>query len=545
MNYILKKNYINYLKTWKNLIFRADIHLIWWCNFKCIMCDNWKKEVEINFDYTQLQKMLLTLKKNYNCNYVRFHGQEPTMYDKLEDLILFSKKIWLKVAIKTNAWLLSDIRLIKIIKYWLDELYLSIDSPNSEIHDKIRWINWSFKKNIDVIVKSRTINPSLKIYINSVVMKINYSELSEMLDLWLKYKLNRVSFVFLNDKNTKDINSINLDKKEFFDFFKKDILEIYRKSNLYWIPVDFSPFISNFLLKENDFIISELKNHILEYKEEIYSFYEWTYWKYFYDKYCCFWQLDHSSINYNWDMFACCVVERDRENSVWNIIKNNLSTLWNSDKYIQYREQSNSLCWYSKKCASNFYNRKQLFKNIYLDDNIYSKSNPINYYRYLKEIQYEYKKIINNIKVNKFKKILLNFYSKLEFYRKLLEKNNITKNDIEKFINIDFIKKLPILNKKILKENYFEIQKLAKWKDFLDCWRKLSSWKSRTRFGAPSSAARIIILMRGERSAMGSILLYSVYCNYKIAGLFLSFFNIAAIFCTYNYFRTRFDMGRN
>jgi molybdenum cofactor biosynthesis enzyme MoaA len=57
------------------------------------MCDNWKKEVEMNFTFDELKRNLVILKKVYNCNYVRFHGQEPTMYSKLEDLILFSKKI--------------------------------------------------------------------------------------------------------------------------------------------------------------------------------------------------------------------------------------------------------------------------------------------------------------------------------------------------------------------------------------------------------------------------------------------------------------------
>jgi hypothetical protein len=65
-----------------------------------------------------------------------------------------------------------------------------------------------------------------------------------MVDLGKKYNLNRVSFVFLNDKNRKDINNINLSKKEFLNFFKEDIVNIYKKSLSYRIPVDFSPFLS-------------------------------------------------------------------------------------------------------------------------------------------------------------------------------------------------------------------------------------------------------------------------------------------------------------
>jgi hypothetical protein len=48
----------------------------------------------------------------------------------------------------------------------------------------------------------------------------------------------------LNDKNRKDIDFLNLKKEDFFYFFKEKVLNIYKKSNEYGIPVDFSPFLS-------------------------------------------------------------------------------------------------------------------------------------------------------------------------------------------------------------------------------------------------------------------------------------------------------------
>ena len=475
----ITKNYINYLNNWKNIIFRVDIHLIWGCNFKCIMCDNWKKKIELNFNFEDLQKYIIILKKKYNCNYIRFHWQEPSLYNKLEDLVLFTKKLWIKVAIKTNGRFINNNRFAKLLAFWLDELCLSIDWPNAEIHDKIRWIKWSFDKNVDLIKKWKKINPKLRIYINSVVMKSNFENLDQMLDFWKKYSLDRVSFVFLNDKNRKNINEINLDKEIFYSFFKNQVLNIYKKSKIFNILVDFSPFLSDLVFKDNDYIINELENNFSKYIYEIGSFYNWDYGKYFYDKYGCFWPIDHASINYNWDMYGCCVVERDSSNSIWNILKDNLEELWNSEKYKKYRSNSNEKCDYAEKCASNFYTRKSLFKDIYLDNNLYQKNNPINYYRYLKEFQYENEEIKNKIKINKFKNILLNFYDKLDFYRNLLEKNNINMEDIESIDSLNFIKNLPILDKKILKENFPEIKEFSIWKTVLN-WK--TSWDSWEKF---------------------------------------------------------------
>ena len=66
------------------------------------MCDNWKKKVELNFSFEDLKKYIVILRKIYACNYVRFHGQEPSLYMQLEELVLFTKKMGMKVAIKTN-----------------------------------------------------------------------------------------------------------------------------------------------------------------------------------------------------------------------------------------------------------------------------------------------------------------------------------------------------------------------------------------------------------------------------------------------------------
>lgn len=476
MNNILKENYINYLKTWKNIYFRADFHIIWWCNFKCIMCDNRKNNIVLNFTHNDILKAILTLKKEYNCNYIRFHWQEPTLYKNISDLILFSKKLWMKTSIKTNWWLLDDKKFIKILKNWLDELYLSIDWPNSNIHDKIRGIKWSFDKNIDLIIKWRRIKPDLKIYINSVILNQNYKNIDEMIDLWFKYNLDRVSFVFLNDKNRKDIKKINLNKKDFYFFFNKKILEIYNKANKYNLNVDFSPFFSDLSWKSIDYIVSELKNNFVNYKKEIENFYSGLYWKTFYDKYWCFWPIDHTSINYTWDIYGCCVVERDSSNSVWNIINENLKDLWNNNKYKKYRDNSNISCSYSFKCASNFNNRKKLFKDIYLDNNLYPKEIPLNYYRYLKELYYEDNDILKNIKISKLKNLLIHFYDNLIFYKELLLNKWISREDIKKINSLDFIVKLPILNKNILKKYFKEIEKLSIWKQVLHWQTSWNSW---------------------------------------------------------------------
>lgn len=487
----LVNNYIHYLQNGKNILFRVDIHIIGGCNFRCVMCDNWQKKTEMIFDHKDILKLILSLKQHYQCNYIRFHGQEPSLYPKLEELILFAKKLGIKVAIKTNGWLITDKRLLRMVQWGLDELYLSIDWPNPRIHDAIRWIPGSFVKNQDLIIKGKFLNPNLKIYINSVVMKSNFAHLVEMMDFGKHHNLDRVSFVFLNDKNRKDIADINLSKEEFLDFFQSEVIAIYRKSETYGIPVDFSPFLSNLVWRTPSYIIKELEENFDSYIPEILDFYQWEYGKHFYDSYGCSWPIDHASINFNGDMFGCCVVERDSEYSVGNILDTDVTKLWGSEKYEQYRNSSDSTCSYAHKCASNFYSRKSLFKDIYLNDTLYPKTTPVHYYRYLRELHMEPREIQDTIKVKKFRSILLYFYHNLKFYRDLLENLWIYEADIANITSLDFIKRLPILTKKILQDNYQEIEALSIWHEKLR-WNTSGSSGNSLKFFYPLDFKRYI-----------------------------------------------------
>lgn len=111
----------------------------------------------------------------------------------------------MKVAIKTNGWLLSDTKLVSLLRYGLDEIYLSIDGPTEEVNDIIRGKSGAFRKNIHILDLAKKISPRVKTYINSVVMRQNMDTLDAMLDLGAKHYVDRVSFVFLNTKNKEDI----------------------------------------------------------------------------------------------------------------------------------------------------------------------------------------------------------------------------------------------------------------------------------------------------------------------------------------------------
>lgn len=404
------------------------------------MCDNWKQKYEVNFTKAEFKKIILTLKLKFRCDYIRFHGQEATLYKDLNDLIEFSKKMKMRVALKTNGWLLTDTRLYKALDIGLDELYLSVDSSESKLHDEIRWIPGSFDKNIDLVKKTREYAPSVWVYFNSVVMRQSYKTLPALLDVCQKYGVMRQSFVFLNDKNRKDIGHVNLSKQEFEDFFKNEIPEIYKKSIQHNIPVDFSPFVSQFVGEKPEKILSMLRSPDEHITYQIDNFYRGIYGQDFYDRYGCQGPIDHASLNYNWDMFGCCVVERDRSNKVWNILKDDLGALWNDSRYKLYRHRSNYSCSYGHKCASNFQTRKSLFQDTYLNEEVFDMNHPYNYYRYIKEIWNETPEVLCERRDKKINLLIEQISKNIPQYEQEV-KGASEKFSTEKFSRLSFLSK--------------------------------------------------------------------------------------------------------
>ncbi len=473
------------------------------------MCDNWKNKYEINFTKAEFKKIILTLRLKYNCDYIRFHGQEATLYSDLNDLIDFSKKMKMRVALKTNGWLLTDKRLYKALDIGLDELYLSVDSGEEKLHDEIRWIPGSFDKNIDLVIKTKKYAPNVKVYFNSVVMAQSYKTLPKLLDVCQKYGVDRQSFVFLNDKNRKDIGHVNLSKKQFTDFFYHELLEIYRKSIAYNIPVDFSPFVSEFVWEKPEFILEQLTWKNKKFQYQIENFYTWFYGRDFYDRYGCQGPLDHASINYNGDMFGCCVVERDRWNKVWNVIDDDLSWLWNDQRYKLYRQRSNFWCSYGKKCASNFNTRKQLFQETYLDESIFDMNHPYNYYRYIKEINNESESKLGQRRNIKIQLLLSSIVKHNKWYQNICEWLDIQMWNISEK---DF-HSLPIISKNELSELYDFIDKDVISSDDTMKWHTSGSSGFRLDFIAPLNFRRHV----------KQIAMFSQVSNFSFYDWFYSF----------------------
>lgn len=160
----------------------AWLYLTLRCNSNCVWCytklDSFEEPSDIPLT---LAKNIITLLSDLNVKEINLIGGEPTLYPDLFDLIQFIKSKKIRVSISTNGWALSNMDFAKKLKELIvDELAISIEGSNPEIHDSITAMKGSFDKTIKGIKNCLQLNLNFKV--NIVVSQSNKNNLLNLLN---------------------------------------------------------------------------------------------------------------------------------------------------------------------------------------------------------------------------------------------------------------------------------------------------------------------------------------------------------------------------
>lgn len=187
------------------------------CILKCQTCTYWKTSHE-DLPLEKIKRIVDDL-KDFGIEYICTTGGEPLLRRDIFEITDYIRGKEIKLALVTNAFLYK-----KEVDEHYDEIYVSIDGPNAEVHDKIRGVNGSFAK-IENLLK----NSDKVAGINFVVQKDNYTLIDDMFKLAEKYNTELVPFFYcsegaLGQPDNETAREFNLEK------LKKTVETIKRKS---------------------------------------------------------------------------------------------------------------------------------------------------------------------------------------------------------------------------------------------------------------------------------------------------------------------------
>lgn len=164
------------------------------CNLSCRHCgyaNDYPEEGTI-LSTNDIYKIIEDAKK-LSTEIISFGGGEPFLRDDIFQLISFTQKMGIAVHINTNATLLTEHSIKKLVQFDHLTIIVSLDHPDSLENDKIRG-QGVYQRVISAIRLLKQYAPNVNLGINCVIGAHNIDRLTGMIKLGSELRVKSVKF---------------------------------------------------------------------------------------------------------------------------------------------------------------------------------------------------------------------------------------------------------------------------------------------------------------------------------------------------------------
>lgn len=172
------------------------------CNLRCKMCsqygENYKENACPEIDFEKWKDFFRSLNDVEPRPKIILIGGEPLLYPNIDKILAYLTKKNFGIQIVTNGVFL-DKHLSEIKKCKNLTITISLDGLG-ELHDSVRGVKGTFEKaisNIEKLNLLRKQGADFKIYINSVLLPDNISQISDFLEFIQTKNVDQVVFQHL------------------------------------------------------------------------------------------------------------------------------------------------------------------------------------------------------------------------------------------------------------------------------------------------------------------------------------------------------------
>jgi MoaA/NifB/PqqE/SkfB family radical SAM enzyme len=243
----------------------SDIKVGYKCNNNCRHCVVADKRKFGDWETRKLKLEIEEAKKS-GCNSLTLTGGEPTIRKDFLEILSFVNKLGFDhIDIQTNGRKFSNEKFVKEVSKYQNKisLLLAVHGDDDKTHDYITMVPGSFDETIRGI--KNIIKYGIKITTNTVITKLNYKKLPEVVEFLinLDVKNMHLSFVHIQGNAYQNFNEIVPRKSKVSPFIHKaiDICKSY-DVNVY---VEAMPFC--FMQGYEDHILERYMNSPIEVRE--------------------------------------------------------------------------------------------------------------------------------------------------------------------------------------------------------------------------------------------------------------------------------------
>ncbi len=174
------------------------------CNLRCIHCSAAGSHFAPDVRRISLAQKLRVVDNLSKADVAELTllGGEPLTSKDFFPVASYAASKGIAVTVVTNGILLSDANIARIIDSGINTVVISLDGASALTHDHIRG-KGSFDKTIPnirrLVSRVKETRSRVKTKMNTVVNKINHSEIDEMFELGRRLEVNELSFLALTE----------------------------------------------------------------------------------------------------------------------------------------------------------------------------------------------------------------------------------------------------------------------------------------------------------------------------------------------------------
>lgn len=250
---------------------RVELHPTDRCNLKCRFC--WQSSVDTIDTLHELPDVKLYEIVNEAASigvkeWIISGGGEPLVRKKTTmDILKLIKKHHMWGQLTTNGVLFNKDDIQTVVDIGWDQIQFSIDSPDEKIHDYLRGLDGTFKKateNARVLsnVKERSGKKSTYLGFNTVLNRLNYKKLPEMIELCYDVGFQLVYFepIYAGYVSKERLSLNNKEKEEMNTY----IIEAIKTAKNLRINTNIQQFMKKQLIDKSNFentVLRETEQH--------------------------------------------------------------------------------------------------------------------------------------------------------------------------------------------------------------------------------------------------------------------------------------------
>ena len=178
------------------------------CNCRCVMCDIWKGNNNIQqLEESDILELMDSLKR-LNTKCVVMSGGEALMHPNFFKLCEIIKSNSISIVILSTGLLLK--KYSREIIDWADEVIVSLDG-SSEVHNRIRNIPNAFEKLKEGVNELKNLKKDFRVTGRSVIQKENFNDIPNIVNAAHEIGLDQISFL------TADVTTDAFNRPELWD----------------------------------------------------------------------------------------------------------------------------------------------------------------------------------------------------------------------------------------------------------------------------------------------------------------------------------------